>query len=77
MGTRTLIPGGQLVVNVPPNSGANTASFNTEASGAFEVIIIIDHPTNVNNVEVSVWGSDDTGFLAQFRFAYEEMHRIV
>jgi hypothetical protein len=75
-GTRTLIPGGQENLTVSPNSGTNTVAFNTAPAGSFEVVVIINHPTNVNNVLVSVWGFDTTGYLAQFRFAHEEMHRL-
>lgn len=75
-GTRALIPGGEQIFTVSPNAGTGTIDFNTQPTNAFEVVIIVNHPSNVNRVLVSVWGLDTNGYLAHFRFAHEEMHRL-
>lgn len=81
-GTRTLITGGQQNGTVPANSGNIFGPFDTSSTGAFEVVIQVTHPTNVNKVLVSVWGFDNDApgaaiqLLAQYRFAHKEMHRL-
>lgn len=58
-GTRTLISNGQQTLTVAPNAGSTTGEFNTQPVTAYEVVIIVNHPSNVENVLVSVWGLDD------------------
>ncbi|MEK4070036.1 hypothetical protein [Peribacillus sp. FSL R5-0717] len=83
-GTRTLIPGGQQNFTVSPNSGANSAAYLfIDSLVAYEVVVIVNHPSNVNGVLISVWGTGpdgtnpDTTFLAHTRFIHSEMHRLL
>jgi hypothetical protein len=81
-GTRTIISGGQQNFTVTPNSGASSAVFiNIEVLSRYEVVVIVNHPSNVNGVLVSVWGTGPDGnlpnqFLAHHRFIHSEMHRL-
>lgn len=81
-GTRTLIPGGQQNFTVTPNSGANSALFlNINLLIGYEVVVIVNHPSNVNGVLVSVWGTGPDNnlpdeYLAHHRFIHSEMHRL-
>lgn len=79
-GTRTLI--GQQNITVTPNSGTSSVFLNIDFLSGYEVVFIVNHPSNVNGVLFSVWGTGPDGslpnkYLAHHRFIHSEMHRVL
>jgi hypothetical protein len=79
-GSRTLVS--EDIVIVPPNIGSTVNFFNIDDLPGYDVVVIVNHPSNVNEVLVSVWGigpdpvDPSNKYLPHHRFAHTEMHRL-